>query len=140
MKKTICFFFLCLLPLLSLVTGCAARRGGAPEKKEVPFTVVSPDDIPGELAVIIEENKQGELKLTFEDGKDRYLVRGYGEQKSGGYSIAVNEVYLAADGLHADTSLIGPSKDQEIREEASYPCLVLKLAAGDEEIFLIRVL
>lgn len=123
------------LALLVLLAGCGAKQETGTEKTEVEFTVVNPDDIPEELAEIIEENRQGELKLTYEDQGYAYLVRGYGQQKTGGYSIAVNGVYLSEDGLHVDTSLIGPPKDQEIRDEASYPYLTIKIEAQEAEIF-----
>lgn len=135
MRKKVQVFSFCCLALLLFLTGCGTKQGGDAEKTEVEFTVVNPDDIPEELAEIIEENKQGEIKLTYEDQGYTYLVRGYGQQKTGGYSISVNEVYLSGDGLHVDTSLIGPPKDQEIRDEASYPYLTLKIEAQEAEIF-----
>lgn len=135
MRKKFQVFSFCCLALLLFLTGCGAKQGGDAGKTEIEFTVVNPDEIPEELAEIIEENKQGELKLTYEDQGYLYLVRGYGQQKTGGYSISVNEVYLAQEGIHVDTSLIGPPKEQEIRDEASYPYVILKLEARAEEIF-----
>lgn len=126
---------LCLLALLVFLTGCGSKKGEDEKKTEVEFTVVNPEEIPEELTEIIEENKQGELKLTYEDQGYAYLVRGYGQQKTGGYSITVNQVYLSEDGLHVDTSLIGPPKDQKIRDEASYPYLTLKIEAQEVPIF-----
>ncbi len=127
LKKGLQIFGIWCLSLMILLTGCEMKQVGNMAKTEVEFTVVEPDEVPSELAVIIEENKQGEIKLTYEDQGYMYLVRGYGQQKTGGYSIAVNEVFLAEDGLHVDTSLIGPPRDQEIRDEASYPYLVIKI-------------
>ena len=134
LKKGLQIFGIWCLSLMILLTGCEMKQVGNMAKTEVEFTVVEPDEVPSELAVIIEENKQGEIKLTYEDQGDMYLVRGYGQQKTGGYSIAVNEVFLAEDGLHVDTSLIGPPRDQEIRDEASYPYLVIKIEAQEAEV------
>lgn len=134
MKKGLQIFGIWCLSLMILLTGCEMKQVGNMAKTEVEFTVVEPDEVPSELAVIIEENKQGEIKLTYEDQGYMYLVRGYGQQKTGGYSIAVNEVFLAEDGLHVDTSLIGPPRDQEIRDEASYPYLVIKIEAREAEV------
>lgn len=124
----------CLI-LMIFLTGCEGKQAADGVKTEVEFTVVGHDEIPEELAAIIGENRQGEMKLTYEDQGYAYLVRGYGQQKTGGYSIAVNGVYLSEDGIHVDTSLIGPPKDQKIRDEASYPYLVLKIEAQEAEIF-----
>mgnify|MGYP001107220749 FL=1 len=134
LKKGLQIFGIWCLSLMILLTGCEMKQVGNMAKTEVEFTVVEPDEVPSELAVIIEENKQGEIKLTYEDQGYMYLVRGYGQQKTGGYSIAVNEVFLAEDGLHVDTSLIGPPRDQEIRDEASYPYLVIKIEAREAEV------
>ena len=134
LKKGLQIFGIWCLSLMILLTGCEMKQVGNMAKTEVEFTVVEPDEVPSELAVIIEENKQGEIKLTYEDQGYMYLVRGYGQQKTGRYSIAVNEVFLAEDGLHVDTSLIGPPRDQEIRDEASYPYLVIKIEAQEAEV------
>ena len=134
LKKGLQIFGIWCLSLMILLTGCEMKQVGNMAKTEVEFTVVEPDEVPSELAVIIEENKQGEIKLTYEDQGYMDLVRGYGQQKTGGYSIAVNEVFLAEDGLHVDTSLIGPPRDQEIRDEASYPYLVIKIEAQEAEV------
>lgn len=134
LKKGLQIFGIWCLGLMILLTGCEMKQAGNMAKTEVEFTVVEPDEVPAELAVIIEENKQGEIKLTYEDQGYMYLVRGYGQQKTGGYSIAVNEVFLSEDGLHVDTSLIGPPHDQEIRDEASYPYLVIKIESQEAEV------
>ena len=92
------------------------------------------EEIPEELKEIIEENKHEEIKMSYESEGFLYLVRGYGEQKTGGYSIAVNSVLLADDGIHVNTSLIGPAQDKKIAEEPSYPYLVLKMEEHEEPI------
>lgn len=104
------------------------------EKEPVEFTVVELEDIPEELLEVINENKQGEIKMTFEDGGYTYIVRGYGQQKTGGYSIAVNMVYIAGDELHMDTSLIGPPQDKKIMEEPSYPYVVVKVEGQEQTV------
>ena len=135
MKRELQILAIWCLSLLIFLTGCEMKRVENMQKNPVEFTVVEPAQVPEELMKIIEENKQGEMKLTYEDQGYTWLVRGYGQQKTGGYSIAVNSVYLAEDGLHADTSLIGPPYEQKIQDEASYPYLVLKLEKQEAEIF-----
>lgn len=51
---------------------------------------------------------------------------GYGEQESGGYSIAVKELYLTENAIVADTELIGPQSGEETGVEKSYPYVVVK--------------
>ena len=59
---------------------------------------------------------------------------GYGEQATGGYSIAVEECYLAEDGVHVVTNLLGPKKDTVVDTKVSYPYIVLKTEAIDGEV------
>lgn len=80
LKKGLQIFGIWCLSLMILLTGCEMKQVGNMAKTEVEFTVVEPDEVPSELAVIIEENKQGEIKLTYEDQGYMYLVRGYGQQ------------------------------------------------------------
>ena len=54
-----------------------------------------------------------------------YLCTGYGEQPTGGYSIAVEELYLTENAVYIDTTLIGPSKGETLTEMTSYPWIVV---------------
>lgn len=92
-------------------------------------------EIPQALQDCIAENQQNEIRMSYSDGGYLYLVRGYGEQATGGYSIRVNGVWLREDGIHVDTSLIGPASDQEMKEGSSYPYLVLKMVEREDEVF-----
>lgn len=116
------------------LAGCSGEPADDSEKVQMEFTVVEHEDIPDELMSVIEENKQGEIKMSFEDGGYTYVVRGYGQQKTGGYSIAVNQVAVSEDGIHIDTSLIGPPQDKKIQEEPSYPYIVLKMEAKEQSV------
>lgn len=132
MKKYVLYG--CILCLALFLTGCELKQVEDTEKEPVEFTVVEVEDIPEELLEIIGENKQGEIKMSFEDGGYTYIIRGYGQQKTGGYSISVNSVYIAGDSIHIDTSLIGPPQDKKIMEEPSYPYIVLKVEGQQEKV------
>lgn len=123
-----------LLFCILALGGCDQSRGKNQTGKEVAFSTVDPDEAPEELKEIIEKNKQGEIKMSYLDGDVCYAVRGYGRQKTGGYSIQVNGVWEREDGIHVDTSLMGPGKDQEIAKEPSYPFLILKLKQTEADL------
>ena len=132
-------FFRCLLSMSIIMavlftSGCKVSKDDGKKVRDLEFSVAVDSDVPEELRQIIEEKKAQPFKLTFNDEQNLYIVVGYGAQSTGGYSIAVNEVFLAEDGLHVDTSLIGPPRDQEIRDEASYPYLVIKIEAREAEV------
>ena len=84
------------------------------------------EEIPDELTKIIDERKEQAFKLTYSDGEFFYIVVGYGEQATGGYSIRVNDAYLTSNAVYVDTSLIGPEKKEKKKKAVSYPFIVIK--------------
>lgn len=123
---------LVLLAVL-LLTGCGETQ---PEGKirDLEFTVLEESDIPKALAEVIEENKETEMKLSYQNEGYLYIARGFGKQDTGGCSIRVTGCYLAEDGIHVKFELLGPSQGEKIKEEASYPYIVIKLEGMDETI------
>ena len=92
--------------------------------------------VPAELAEIIEKNKKNEIRMTYTQGEELYLIRGYGEQKTGGYSIAVAECTEDEETVWLDTRLIGPQEQEKLSKEPSYPCLVIKTEVRDKEVMI----
>lgn len=92
--------------------------------------------VPAELAEIIEKNKKNEIRMTYTQGEEQYLIRGYGEQKTGGYSIAVAECTEDEETVWLDTRLIGPQEQEKLSKEPSYPCLVIKMEVRDKEVMI----
>lgn len=133
-RLSVCFF--AVLLLAGLLTGCSMGKERDAARRSVDFTVVEPERIPQELAAIIEENKKEEIRMSYTDGEDMYLIRGYGEQKSGGYSIAVVECSEDEEGIWLDTRLIGPKSQENLSKDPSYPFLVAKIEARDKEVMI----
>jgi hypothetical protein len=102
--------------------------------RDLEFTIVEQEDIPAELLKIVEEKKTSEFKITYTDNENLYICVGYGEQQTGGYSIAVKELYLTSNAIYIDTNLIGPSKDEKISEVLSYPYVVIKTEYMDKSV------
>ena len=113
--------------LLCLLCGCKVTNLKSEEKQPLEYTVVKEEDIPPAIGSLIESKKQEEFQITYQDGAYLYLLRGYGRQKTGGYSIKVEELMLSAESILFKTSLIGPSKEEEPSLEPSYPYIVVKL-------------
>ena len=97
--------------------------------------MLSKEDIPEELQKVIEEHKTQEITMSYQAGDALYIVRGYGQQETGGYSISVEACVLADDGIHVLFQLHGPAADETIVKEPSWPCVVLKLPYREGEIF-----
>lgn len=132
MKKGTCWL-LCLAFLLTLC-GCGTSRSGTGERAAVEFTVVPAEEVPQELSEILEKNKAREIRMTYQDGEELYLIRGYGEQKTGGYSISVAECSEDEENLYFLTQLIGPEDPEGLSEDSSYPYLVAKTARTDKNV------
>lgn len=104
------------------------------QRVAVEFTVVSADEVPSGLMEIIESHKTEEIQMTWEGDEGMYLIRGYGEQPTGGYSIIVDAVELGEDGLHVTTTLIGPSNEEKPAQEPSCPYIVLRVEDARQEV------
>ena len=94
--------------------------------RDLEFTVLSEEKIPQELKYIIAEKKAEPFKLTYSDNENLYISIGYGEQKTGGYSIAVNELYLTDNAVYVNTTLLGPDTSTKKEDAPSYPYIVMK--------------
>lgn len=97
-----------MLLLCVVLTGCGMSGERNIKLRDLDFTVLSEEKIPEELKTVIAEKGSEPFRLTYSDNQNLYISIGYGEQKTGGYSIAVDELYLTDDAVHVSTSLLGP--------------------------------
>lgn len=126
-------FSLCLLCAI-LFGGCAMSSTEKIKLRDLDFTVLSEEKISEELKTIIDERKAEPFKLTYSDKENLYIVIGYGAQQTGGYSIAVNELYLTDHAIYISTSLLGPDAGNKSSKEQSYPYIVIKTELLDETV------
>lgn len=108
------------------LTGCSVEKEQQDKVRDLEFTVVVEEETPGELAQIISEKKAASFKMTYSNDQGLYIVVGYGQQPTGGYSIAVKDLYLTENSIVIDTELTGPGKDDAAGVEKSYPFIVVK--------------
>ena len=123
-----------LVGLLCLLCGCAVREEKTQKVKDLSYTIVDEEDIPQALLDTIEEKKAAECKLTYETDDALYVVHGYGEQETGGYSITVPELYLTDNSIIVKTELKGPERSEPTGEEPSYPYIVLRTELLEEPV------
>lgn len=118
-----------------VLAGCSKSKQDERDKgKDLEFHVIERADIPEELAKLITEKEKQPFKMTYNDETSLYIVVGYGEQETGGYSIQVKECYLGENGIYVDTELIGPSADEAKSMEKSTPYIVLKMEFMEEPV------
>lgn len=141
MRRIYILFAAAAIMMTVCMSGCSVETKEENKRiKDLDFTVLSEENLPEELKQIIEEKKEREFKITYQDSDFLYICVGYGKQETGGYSITVNDLYLTANSIYVDTNLIGPDPgSRELygkKEEnsASYPYIVLKLEYLDKPV------
>lgn len=105
------------------------------EEKRTPleYEVVEPEQLPEEAAALVEEKKASEFRVTYQSGKELYLIRGYGKQMSGGYSIQVKDLSVSSTAVFFETKLMGPSAEEQ-SGEPSYPYIAVKIQYRKEPV------
>lgn len=130
MRKLI--FGICMgLAILGMLGGCSVTDTGKGEKQAIDYTVVPDGDLPEELRSLIDQKKEKEFRMTYQDGESLYLVRGYGRQELGGCSVRVESLTMGEEALALKTELLGPDKEQTSSGEPSYPYIVVKIEYRD---------
>lgn len=115
-------------------SGCTMLSQERVKLQDLEFTVLSEEVVPEELLTIINEKKSEAFKLTYSDDAYLYIVIGYGQQPTGGYSIAVNELYLAEESIYVNTTLLGPENVDMGDKVPSCPYIVLKTEFIDKPV------
>lgn len=115
-----------------LMGGCSIEETGGTKVCDLEYEIVEESSLPEELLTMIEEKKAADFKMTYEAGAEQYIVRGYGEQATGGYSIKVKECYLTTNAILFDTELVGPRKGENASTSPSFPYIVIKIENRDE--------
>lgn len=107
------------------LAGCKVEKVQEDKVRDLEYTVIGEADAPQELRQILAEKRQQPFKLTYSTDDNLYIVIGYGPQDTGGFSIAVKELYLTENSIVIDTELLGPEKGEAAAPETSYPCIIV---------------
>ena len=133
LRRTLCVA-VTLLGTVLFLTGCAIEKTNRTKVRDMEYHVVVEEELPEELKVQIEEKKAADFKMTYETPEHLYIVRGYGEQETGGYSIQVVELYLSSNAVFFKSSLIGPRKGENAAKSPSYPYIVIQTEKIDKNV------
>lgn len=115
-----------LVVYLLLAGGCAMLSEEKVKLRDLDFTILGEEKIPKQLKTILEEKKASPFQITYTDKANLYICIGYGEQETGGYSIAVNELYLTDADIIVSATLLGPDASEKGSKTPSYPYIVIK--------------
>lgn len=125
---------LLLMMAVFLFAGCSIGKVENIRVEDLDYTVVNEEDIPSELAALMEERKTEPFQLSYESDGYLYVARGYGAQSTGGYSISVSDMYLGEGAIYVQTDLSGPRTPADELPGTSYPYIVLKLEGRTEPV------
>lgn len=124
-----------LMGILALILLIGCTRDSQKRLADLDFTVVAAEEIPADLASIIEEKREREFRLTYANGNDLYLICGYGKQPTGGFSIQVKDLYLTENAIILETELLGPGREETGSDDTgSTPVMVLKTEYREEPV------
>ncbi len=132
MKRIV--ILLCCICIVTIGVSCSAKKLKTEKLRDLDFTVVREEEIPEELQEMIMKHKEKVMKLTYADQGELYIVEGYGRQETSGYSIEVKECFESENAIYFHTNLIGPSQNESIIEEETFPYIVVKIKDVDKKI------
>jgi hypothetical protein len=133
-KVKIWALLLALVGSSFLLTGCKSEKTDIKKIKDLEFTVVEDADVPEQLMEIINEKKKEPFKMSYANGDSLYIVVGYGEKPTGGYSISVDKLFLTSNAVYIDTNLIGPAENEQVTNALTYPYIVVKTEFIDKSV------
>jgi len=133
-RSAIAVLLLTIILVSTALTGCKTMDTDIKKIKDLDFTVVEDADVPGELKEFIDEKKEVPFKMTYSNKDSLYIVVGYGAQRTGGYSVTVDGLYLTKNAIYINTNLFGPGKDEAVTQSLTYPYIVIKLERRDEKV------
>lgn len=122
--------------LVLLMNGCVVYNKEE-TSVEMPYEVLSEDEIPVELKMKLDETKTGSVRMTYETSDALYIAVGYGEKDQEGYEISVDSVMSSEHFLYIHTTLTGPREEAK-QKVKSHPYLVIKCQQIEKTVIFLN--
>lgn len=122
---------LLILLLAGVLAGCGWKNLDSKKEKALDYTLVKEEDLPEEVEEILEQKKGEPFQMTYQRDGYLYLLQGYGQQNSGGFSIQVKKLAATEDAIYFSTELLGPQTKDQQKGGVSCPYLVVKTQYRD---------
>ena len=103
--KKIAYLLICTL-LVATIGGCAFQKDAGDQYKACDFTVLKTGEIPDEVSQLITKQGDEAFQMVYRSDGWLFCMRGYGKQKTGGYSIRILDVGIRGEMLRIPTSRI----------------------------------
>lgn len=120
--------------VFQVLGGCAVEKMETEKIGEIEYTIVKEVEQPEEIRILIADNYETKMKMSYIDQGMEYIIIGYGEQTTSGYSIEVVEIYETENTVCVDTSLLGPLSGEEIVEVTTYPYIVIAIEENEKPV------
>lgn len=117
-----------------LTAGCSIVREDKEKIADLEYTLVKEEELPDELQEEIAGRKEEPMKISYGDGEDLYIVRGYGEKETDGYEAEVLQLYETKNAVYIQTSLAGPPSEADAVKEKTYPYVAVKTAYNAKRV------
>lgn len=127
------FFSIAVILTVVLLQGCSIMEEES-RLRNLDYTVVCSEDIPEDLANEIQNVKDKEFQLSYDDGEYLYIAKGYGVRNTSGYNVTVKEMYLTEHTLVFDSEISGPREGEDVAEKKTTPYIVVKTENVDCQI------
>lgn len=116
----------CLAVAAALLAGCSMSSFTDSEGTELDFTVVTRAEMPDEVTAVLEEQLGSEFQTACQYGEYLYLICGYKQQDTTGYSVQVKKLCATDEAIYFQSELIGPEGDEVVAEGETIPWIVVK--------------
>lgn len=123
-----------VLSVQVFLSGCAETYDSTDKLEDPDYQIMNEEDAPDELGEMINRAREEPFQITYADQGKLFIAEGYGRKSTSGYSVAVKELYETEDAIHVRTNLLGPQKKEEIRDAATYPCVIVQLEYVEKEV------
>lgn len=123
-----------IIAMCLVTAACDRTDTKSSNVSDVDYTVVDRAAIPEELAATIDARKESDFEISACIDGYTYIVKGYGKQPTGGYSIRVDRLQTNGTDMTMASTLIGPSAGEAVNKLATYPYIVIKTEATDNNI------
>lgn len=123
-----------ILAVLLCMPGCTVQYDSTEKLRDLDFTVTDEVDAPEELRTMIDEAREKPYQMVYADQGVLWIAEGYGRKETTGYSVEIRELYETEDAVHIRTRLLGPGVQEEIKEAATYPCVIVQMDYIEKDV------
>lgn len=111
----------CIVATGALVLGGCALPGRKAPPNGVAFDRPEPGSLPAAVSRWKEEKGRQRGTYTRDEGDRTYVLVAWGEKRTGGYAVRIEEIARGRDGDVVVVRLVAPGADQVVTQALTYP-------------------